>query len=306
MPVGMPKVEGSTHVILAALAGNLAVAATKLGAFALTRSSSMLTEGIHSLVDTANQLLLLVGQRRSARPPSPTHPFGYGMEAYFWSFVVALMIFLAGGAVSVWQGIERLRSPAPIDRPWLNFAVLAASAVFESLSFRESYREYRRIVGGDEIGLGSFLRLSKDPSLYGTLLEDGAALAGLAFAALGVAGASVFHLASADGAASVAIGALLIGIAVFLANETRSLIAGESAAPGIEQAIRSAAEAAESGLPVQDLTTLQMGPRVILVVVSVELPAEQSGQALRAAMDKISTACRRSEPRVRHVLFRPS
>jgi cation diffusion facilitator family transporter len=297
----MAKVEGSTRVVLAALAGNVAIAATKLAAFALTRSTSMLTEAIHSLVDTGNQLLLLVGQSRSARPPSASHPFGYGMEAYFWSFVVALMIFLAGGGVSVWEGIERLRHPAPIERAWLSFAVLGASAVFESLSFREGYRQYRRIVGRADIRLVRFLRLSKDPSVFGTLLEDGAALAGLALAALGVAGSILLHLAWADGAASIAIGVLLIGVALFLANETRSLIAGEAAAPTIERTIRDAAQSAAGDLAICDLATLQLGPRVILVAVSIESP-----DLSRAAMDNISAACRRAESRVQHVLFRPA
>jgi cation diffusion facilitator family transporter len=301
----MARVAGSKRVVLAALAGNFAISVTKFAAFALTRSTAMLTEAIHSLVDTGDQLLLLMGQRRSNRPANATHPFGYGMEAYFWSFIVALMIFLAGGAVSVWEGFERLRLPEPIARPWINFAVLGASAVFEGLSFREAYREYRRTAAGSDVRLVQFLRLSKDPSVFGTLLEDGAALAGLAIAALGVAGSSLFGLAGADGAASIGIGLLLIGVAVFLANETRSLIAGEAAAPSVEARIRQAAEAGAERFRVRELATLQLGPQAILVAVSVEFRSDLPEGDWRAETERIAAACRAAEPRVLDVVFKP-
>src|SRR5262249_12961400 len=156
------------------------------------------------------------------------HPFGYGMEVYFWAFVVALMIFLVGGAVSIWQGWARLSHHEPIERPWISLAVLAVSALFEGSSFSVAYRAFRRTVHGRRVRLYRFLKASKDPSLFATLMEDGAAVTGLAVAALGVIAAAWLGLWWADGAASIVIGLLLTGIAIFLANETRSLIAGEA------------------------------------------------------------------------------
>jgi cation diffusion facilitator family transporter len=256
----------STRVVLAALAGNLAVALIKFSAFAMTRSTAMLTEAVHSLVDTADQLLLLVGQARGSRPPDESHPFGNGMEAYFWSFVVALMIFALGGTWSIWEGFTKVLAPQPISRPWVSLVVLGLSAIAEGTTFRIGYRAYRRIaegrlVRGREIGLWGFLRISKDPSLYTTLLEDGAALTGLSLAALGVIGASWLHQPWADGAASVAIGLLLIAVATFMANETRSLIAGEAAAFPVVEEIRTALGGDPRITDIVQVATLQLGHR---------------------------------------------
>jgi cation diffusion facilitator family transporter len=147
--------KGSTRVVLVALAGNLAIALIKAVAFFLTRSTAMLTEAIHSLVDTGDQVLLLIGQRRGARAADETHPFGYGMETYFWSFIVALMVFVMGGAVSIWQGVEKLLHPSPINRPWISIIVPALSAIFEGASFHNAYRAYRRLASGPRAGLAS-------------------------------------------------------------------------------------------------------------------------------------------------------
>lgn len=293
---------GARKVVLAALFGNLAVAATKFMAFAFSGSTAMLTEGIHSLVDTADQLLLLVGQRRAARPPSAEHPFGHGMEAYFWSFVVALMIFLVGGVMGVVEGVERTLHPAAVRAPLLNFGVLAAAAVFEGLSFRTAYREYRKVVRGRDPGLPTFLRLSKDPSVFATLLEDGAALAGLALAALGVAGSALLGWHRADGVASILIGLMLVAIAGFLANETRSLIAGEAAAPTVVENIVRAVESVDGVGALVGVRTLHLGPQAILVAVRWR-PEEVSGAELEAGLARIKSAVRAAEPRVRDVLF---
>jgi cation diffusion facilitator family transporter len=288
--------DGSRRVVLAALAGNLAIAVTKFGAFAFTGSAAILTEGIHSLVDTGDQLLMLVGQRRAERPASPSHPFGYGQETYFWSFVVALMIFLAGGVVAVWEGVEKILQPAPLNRPGVSFAVLGASAIFEGLSFRTAYREYRRIVHGRDVRLFRFLRASKDPNVFATLLEDGAALAGLAIAALGIAGATFLGLAWADGAASVLIGLLLISVAAFMANETRSLIAGEAAAAPIEEAVHAAVARSGTAAQVAGIRTLHLGPRNILVAVRLQNPPPDR-------LAEVEAGVRAADPRIAEVLF---
>jgi divalent metal cation (Fe/Co/Zn/Cd) transporter len=182
--------NSSTTVVYAALAGNLAIAATKFVAFALTGSSAMLTEAIHSSVDTGNQGLLLLGLARARKPPSQTHPFGYGMEVYFWAFVVALLIFALGGAFSIYEGVLKIVRPEPIERAWINFLVIGLAVLFEGGSFLVAWKEFK--VVRQETPFFRAIRRSKDPSIFAVLLEDGAALAGLAIAALGVAGSAVF------------------------------------------------------------------------------------------------------------------
>jgi cation diffusion facilitator family transporter len=301
--VSSPASAGARKVVLAALAGNLAIAVTKFAAFAVTASTAMFTEGVHSLVDTGDQILLLVGQKRAGRPPNDDHPFGYGMETYFWSFIVALMIFLAGGAVSIWQGVERILHPAPVTRPLVSFGVLAASALFDGLSFRTAYREYRHVVHGRDVRLIAFLRHSKDPNVFATLLEDGAALTGLALAAAGVAGSALLGWRWADGTASVLIGVLLVAVAAFLANETRSLIAGEAAAPAIEDGVRQAlGRAAHLGEALR-VRTLHLGPQSILVSVCWRFRGEPAYSAAMAGLQQIAADIRAADPRVCDVLF---
>lgn len=300
----------TTRVLLAALGGNLAIALTKLAAFAATRSTAMLTEAVHSFVDTSDQLLLLIGQRRADRPADESHPFGYGMEIYFWGFIVALMIFMVGGAFSIWQGVEKIRHPVEIGRPWINLIVLALSAVFEGTSFRIAYRQYRQMVrgktvGGREVRLWRFLSISKDPGLYTTLLEDGAALTGLALAAIGVVGAGWLGLPWMDGAASAAIGLLLVAVALFMANETRSLIAGEAAAPPIVDQARAAVEGDPRVAAILKVASLQLGPRNILFAVTLTFRAGLSGGDIQNAVDDLVARVRASDPRICDVFVRP-
>lgn len=293
-------------VVYAALAGNLAIAVVKFIAFLFTRSTAMLTESIHSMVDTGDQVLLLIGQKRSKKPADASHPLGYGMETYFWSFIVALMIFLLGGAVSVYEGVHKILAPEPIGKAWINFLVLGASAVFEGASFTIAYREYRKIVAGQKVSLFRYLRISKDPNIFATLLEDGAALTGLSFAALGVLGSSVLHLPWADGAASVAIGLLLFGVAIFMANETRSLIAGESAAPSIVAAARQAVQSDDRVCRIDEVASLHLGPQSILIAVTLRFRPGLSGDDIQRAAAEIAEKVQMSDPRIGKVFLRPS
>jgi cation diffusion facilitator family transporter len=297
--------ETSITVVLFALAGNLAIAATKFAAFGFTRSAAMLTEAIHSTVDTGNQLLLLIGQRRGESPPDETHPFGYGMEVYFWSFIVALMVFILGGGVSVWQGVGKLMHPTPIERPWINLVVLAISAAFEGSSFRVAYRGYRKMVQGRDVRLFRFLALSKDPNLFATLLEDGGALVGIALAALGTVAAGWLGAPWADGAASVGIGVLLLAVAIFMANETRSLIAGEAAAPFIVEAVRKAVETDPRVASVVDLASLHLGPKTILIAITLRFRAGMGTRELEGACDELARLARTADPRICDVFLRP-
>ena len=208
MAMDSPKTmgDGSIRVIYAALAGNLTIGAAKLGVYGVSRSSAMLTEAIHSFVDSIDQILLLVARARGRKQRDRSHPLGYGMETYFWSFIVAVMVMLAGGVASIYQGVHRLGASEAVGSPAASLAVLAVAAVFEGSSFAVGFREYKRIVRGRSTPLWTFIRLSKDPGLYATLLEDLAALIGIGLASLAVMASSVFGMRWADGAASIAIG----------------------------------------------------------------------------------------------------
>jgi cation diffusion facilitator family transporter len=296
-----PKTSGSHKVVFAALAGNLAIAVTKFVAAFLTGSSAMLTEAIHSSVDTGNQGLLLLGLARSGKPPSKTHPFGYGMELYFWSFVVALLIFALGGAVSVYQGVHKIIAPEPIDRAWINFLVIGLAVVFEGGSFLVAWREFK-IVRGDTPFFRA-LKGSKDPSIFAVLLEDGAALLGLALAALGVAG-SVAGLAWADGAASVAIGVLLVLVAIFLANETRSLLTGEAASPRVVETVRRALAADPRIESVTEVLSMHLGPSEILLGVTLDFQDQLTAVEIEDAADDFHALIQGVDKRITRVFVR--
>ena len=298
----MAKAGGeSKGVVLAALAGNLAIAVVKFTAFGFTRSTAMLTEAIHSLVDTADQGLLLIGEVRGRKSADPTHPFGYGLETYFWSFTVALMVFVLGGTVSIYEGVLKLRHGGEVQAPWISYGVLGVSLLFESASFAVGWRAYRKVVGGRAVGVFSFIKRSKDPNLYTTLLEDGAALAGLVLAALGTFGAAQLKLPWADGAASVAIGVLLVAVAATLANETRSLIAGEAADPDVKRRLDEAAASASCASLVVEIATLHLGPEAILVCVTLDGPHLSD-----PAADELTAALRAVDERVSRIYFRPT
>jgi cation diffusion facilitator family transporter len=294
--------NSSTTVVYAALAGNLAIAATKFVAFALTGSSAMLTEAIHSSVDTGNQGLLLLGLARARKPPSQTHPFGYGMEVYFWAFVVALLIFALGGAFSIYEGVLKILRPEPIERAWINFLVIGLAILFEGGSFLVAWREFRVLTRGTP--LLRAIRRSKDPSVFAVLLEDGAALAGLAIAALGVAGSAVFGIPWADGAASVAIGVLLVLVAIFLANETRSLLTGESASPRIVEAVREMLAADPRIDTVAEVLSMHLGPQEILLGVTLDFHDDLTAGEIEDAADDFAVRIRAIDARITRVFVR--
>lgn len=299
--------DGSSKVVYAALSGNLLVAAAKYVAAGLSGSSAMLTEAIHSTSDCTNQVLLLIGVRRQKLPPDDTHPFGYGMEIYFWTFVVAVLVLLAGGVYSLYQGYSELVHPHPIRTPVLNLIVLGFSALFEGASFAVGYRQYRKVatthvIPGQRVGLFRFIKWSKDPSLYETLLEDGAALVGIGIAIAGTVGNAWFGLLRADGAASVAIGTLLLvnGIAILMA--TRSLIAGEAVAPPLMRDLWKAVERGGLKDRVARLQTLHLGPSCILIAVSLrQAPNESSSAKLQ---HEITDRLRFVDDRIVEILFR--
>ncbi len=298
--------EGSTRVVFAALAGNLAIAVMKLVAWAFTRSTAMLTEGIHSLVDSGDQILLLIGEKRGSKPPDASHPLGYGMETYFWSFMVALQVFLLGGAVSIYEGLQKVRHPEPIDRPWISFLVLGLSALFEGASFMAAYREYKRMVGRRPVRILRFLQLSKDPNVFATLLEDGAAMTGLFMAATGVTLSVLLGWRWADGLASILIGLLLVGVAVFLPNEIRSLIAGEAAADPVVAQVRAIIDADERVVDLDEILSLHLGPQSILFMATVMFRNDLSGVDIQRAARELTAAIQTADSRISRVFLKPA
>ena len=303
--------KGSTRVVLAALAGNGAIALAKFVAAWMSGSTAMLTEAIHSLVDTGDQLLLLAGQARGRKPPDASHPLGYGMETYFWSFIVALMVFVLGGVVSVWQGVVHILRPEPIVSPWISLGVLAVAAVFEGASFRVGYREYKavmrgRTVGGRQVGLWAFIKISKDPSLVSVLLEDSAALIGIVIAAAGVVASAFLHISWADGAASVAIGVLLAGVAFVLGNETRSLIAGEAVAEPVLIQLKETVAAIHCITELREIATLHLGPGSILVALTLSFRPQSTADSVNAAVRELTACLKSADGRVAYVYVRPT
>ncbi len=259
---------GGKTVIYAALAGNAAIAATKFGAAAYTGSSAMLSEAVHSLVDTGNQGLLLFGIARSKRPPDAEHPFGYGMEVYFWAFVVAILIFGLGAGISVYEGIAQLRDPHPVTNYLVNYLVLGVALIFEGVAWTIALRHFNRMRGRRSL-LSEVLR-SKDPTVFTVLFEDTAALLGLLVAFAGLLASQFLGVWWSDGAASIGIGVILAVTALGLAYETKSLLTGEAAATGTVEAIRRMALAEPAVRGINELRSVHFGPDDILANISLD------------------------------------
>lgn len=293
----------SKLVIYAALTGNLAIALTKLAASWWTGSGAMLSEALHSLVDTSNQGFLLLGLRRSARPASKRHPFGHGMEIFFWAFIVALMIFALGGAASVYEGVQRLRAPEPIRDPWINFLVLGVSFAIEAASLRVAWRELRR--SQPDRTMLAALRGSKDPSVFSIFCEDSAALLGLSVAAIGLALAYFLDEPRFDAAASFAIGGILILTAVFLARETLSLMTGESASAEVLAAVRAVLEGDQRVERIDEILSMHLGPSDVLLGISLDFRDEMTSDEIETAVHDLGERLRVCQPSVKRVFVRP-
>jgi cation diffusion facilitator family transporter len=282
---------GGVRAVLAALGANLGIAVIKFIAFVITGSSSMLAEGVHSLVDSGNQVLLLIGGRRARRAASPEHPFGYGRDRYVYGFLVALMLFSAGGLFAVYEGILKILNPHHLESPIVAVVVLVLALGLESFSLRTAVAESRGHKGG-ESWLG-FIRHAKAPELPVVLLEDVAALTGLIFALFGVVMTTVTHQSVWDGIATVAIGALLISVAVLLVTETKSLLLGESAAPAQVSAIETALLGPGVDRVIH-LRTMHLGPDELLVGAKLAMPPgatlAQVAQAIDSAEERVRTA----------------
>jgi cation diffusion facilitator family transporter len=298
-----PGSKGSRKVVYAGIAGNLAVAITKFAAAYFTHSSAMLSEAVHSLVDTGNQVVMLHGINRSEMPADKSHPLGYGREVYFWSFVVAVLIFAVGAGVSVYEGIQHLIDPQPMRDAWINYAVLGVAAAIEFASWTVALREFRR--QKRDLGYFEAAEETKDPSTLTLLLEDSAALIGIAIAALGTLGTQLTGNPVYDGAASVAIGVLLGLVAIFLARETKRLIIGEPADRKLVEAIRASA-AAQSGVDrVNGVLTIHLGPRSVVVALSLEFNDALRVPEIERAVEELETRICESQPLVTTLFVKP-
>jgi cation diffusion facilitator family transporter len=265
--------------IYAAIAANVAIAVTKFVVAGLTGSSAMLSEGIHSAVDTFNGVLLLVGLKLSQRPATPEHPFGHGKELYFWSLIVAVLIFGVGGGLSFYEGVQHVLHPEPMRNPMWNYVVLGAAAVFEGASFAIALRQFLAQKG--DTPFWEALHRSKDPTTYTVLAEDAAALVGLVVAAVGIAASYHFDKPELDGVASLVIGLLLAGVAVALVRESRGLLIGEGIRPETARAIRSLALEQPKVRDVGRILSMYIGPDDVLV--TMDLDFEDATEAADAA-----------------------
>lgn len=298
----MAASEAGTKATVSALAANTAIAVSKFVAFALTGSASMLAESIHSVTDTTNQVLLLFGMRRSRRTATPIHPFGYGRERYFWSFLVAVVLFTLGGVASAFEGISKLREPHEVESFTWAIGVLCVALVLESVSIVVAVREANKV---REAGWWQFIRHSKIPELPVVLLEDAGALIGLVFALTGVSLSAATHNPRFDALGSLAIGLLLCVIAVVLAVELRSLLIGESASPAhiglIEQAITEDADVEA----LIHMRTQHLGPDELLVGAKVMLSDLLDRAGVAAAINRIEDRVRAQVPAARLIYIEP-
>jgi len=294
-----PPHASSFKVIIAALAGNLAIAACKSIAAAVTGSAAMFSEAVHSGVDSGNELLLLYGLRRAARPADSEHPFGHGLELYFWVFVVAVLIFGLGAVVSALQGIHKLSDPEPVKHVVVNYVVLGLSILFEIGSWIVAFREFRR----QQVAPGWFAsaRRSKDPTVFAVLLEDTAALIGLVLALIGIGLADVLAWPALDGVASLGI-ALVLGVtAGFLAYESQSLLTGEAVFPEVRRGIERIAAATPGVVGINQVLTMHFGPREVLAALSLDFDDTISAAQIESAVARIERAIKAQFPEISRV-----
>jgi cation diffusion facilitator family transporter len=295
--------QSTRKAVYAALAGNILVAATKLLAAFWTGSSAMMSEAVHSIVDSGNEVLLLYGLHRAGRRPDAQHPLGYGRELYFWSFIVALLIFALGAGVSVYEGIAHIRHPEPIADPLISYAVLALAFVFEGGSWMVSWRQFKAAKGA--LGYYEAVRLSKDPPSFMVLFEDSAALAGLFIAGLGTFAAVQLRQPFFDGLASILIGVVLGAIAFLLARESKSLLIGEHADTALSDSILRVAGAEKSVTRANGVLTMQLAPEQIVAALSLDFEDHLTAAQIEDAVIDIERKVRESHPQVVALFIKP-
>jgi cation diffusion facilitator family transporter len=295
--------SGTNVAVWAALAGNMLVAASKFVAAAISGSAAMLSEAVHSLVDTLNELLLLYGIARSSRPADRVHPLGYGRELYFWSFVVALLIFALGAGVSAYEGVDRLRHPAAIERPVVVFVVLAVSLAFESASWLIGVRAFRATQRS--LGWWQAFRRSKDPPTFIVVFEDSAAILGLGVAGAGTAATILSGDSRWDGMASLAIALILAGVAGLLARESKELLIGERADPALSDAIMRTAAGIAGVCNANSIVTVQLAPSNVIATLSLDFFDYLRAPDIEKAVVELEARVRSAHPEVRALFVKP-
>jgi len=291
----------SKKVIYAALVGNSLIAITKFIAASITNSSAMLSEGIHSLVDTGNQVLLLYGLARSKKPADEMFPFGYGKEIYFWSFVVAILIFAVGAGVSLYEGIHRILHPQPIADAYINYIVLSLAIIFEGFAWYFALKEFNKQKG--KFGYFSAIQRAKDPSIFVVLFEDTAAMLGLVVALIAIALGQYTGNPYLDGVASVIIGLILAATAIWLAYETKSLLIGERANSPVVEGIREIATNTGHVDHVNEVATMHMGPDFVLVNMSLDFSDEIDAQEIKQTVTTMTQRVKQEYPIVKRVFI---
>ena len=293
--------SGSKKVVFVALAGNAAIAVTKFAAAAVTGSSSMLSEAIHSVVDTGNQGLLLYGIRRAGRPADEDHPFGYGMELYFWTFVVAILIFAGGAGVSVYEGVAKLADPRPIVDAHINYIVLGVALVLEVGAWSVAFKEFARSKG--DMGTLEAVRRSKDPTVFTVLFEDSAAVAGLIVAAIGIGLSDALGEPKWDGVGSIVIGGVLAVTAALLAYECKGLLIGEGAGRAVVRGLRRIAAEQDGVARINEALTMHLGPSDVLLNLSLDFDDRLSATEVERTISALERAIKAAYPEITRVFI---
>jgi len=293
--------HGSKRVIYAAMAGNGLIAITKFAAAAFTGSSAMLSEAVHSVVDTGNQILLLHGLKKAKRKPDEAHPFGYGMELYFWTFVVAILIFAVGGGISIYGGIQKIYAPIQIQDVFINYIVLGLAMVFEGAAWWIAYKEFRK--SQDGAGFLQAIHRSKDPTIFTVLFEDSAAMLGLVVAFVGIALSEALDMPVLDGVSSVIIGLILGGVAVLLAYESKGLLIGEGASKTVTQGVRNIIAQQRGILAVNELLTMHFGPEDVLLTLSLDFEDAFNSQQVEGTITSMEKEIKSAYPQITRVFI---
>jgi cation diffusion facilitator family transporter len=293
--------HSSKLVIHAALGANALIALTKFAAAAITGSSAMLSEAVHSVVDTGNQGLLLYGLRRSARAPDQEHPFGYGREVYFWAFVVALLIFAGGAGVSLYEGLHKLSQPAPLTDAYVNYIVIGLAMLFEGVGWLFAFRAVRASKG--DRGYLQAVHRSKDPTVFTVLFEDSAAILGLLVALAGIALAEWLEMPVFDAGASIGIALILGSTAAWLAYECKGLLIGEGALPEVRRGIERIVAERPDILRVNELRNVHLGPDEVLLNLSLDFASDLSADQVEAAISDLERRIKSAYPEIRRVFI---
>ncbi|MDF5710356.1 MAG: cation diffusion facilitator family transporter [Nostoc sp. S4] len=293
--------DSSKKTIFAAMGSNLAIAITKFIAAAITGSSAMISEGIHSIVDTGDQLLLLLGLRMSQKPADDSHPFGYGQELYFWTLIVAILIFAIGGGMSIYEGIIHLTNPSPLEDPMWNYIVLGIAIILEGFSWTVALREFLPTKGKQKFWQA--IKNSKDPTVFTVLFEDTAAILGLIVAFLGIFLGHLFNNVYLDGIASIIIGIILAVVAVLLARESKGLLVGESANPQTIANIRNLAKTEPRVQEVIRILTMQLAPQEVLLNLEIQFSKNLTGEEIALTVESLEAKISKKHPEIKQIFI---